>query len=235
MSKLFCFAHRGGRGHGTENSLATIADSLDMGVDAIEIDVWLVAGRLIVTHDRLLGRVVKGFGNLLNLSADKADQLMHHDGSPVPVLQQVLELVGQRAMLNIEIKGPGTAPGVAATLRDYCQTHGVPMENYLVSSFDHIQLQWLQQNAPEIRRAALISSIPVDLAACGERLGAWALNPSLNFINRELVDDALARGLKVFVYTVNEPEDIRAMAELGVTGVFTDFPERVVEFNRDAD
>jgi len=76
---------------------------------------------------------------------------------------------------------------------------------------------------------ALIEKIPRDLAAFAERLGAWSINPSKECVTGELVNDAHRRGLKVFVFTVNEPKDIERMVELGADGVFCDFPERIAD------
>ena len=53
---------------------------------------------------------------------------------------------------------------------------------------------------------------------------------SIEFIDRLFVEDAHQRGLKVFVYTVNHPDDIERMYQLGVDGVFSDYPDRVLEF-----
>ena len=49
-------------------------------------------------------------------------------------------------------------------------------------------------------------------------------------INPELVIDAHHRKLKVFVYTVNQPEEIEKMIEMGVDGVFTNYPDRVLQY-----
>ena len=74
----------------------------------------------------------------------------------------------------------------------------------------------------------MIEKIPRDLSAFAARLGAWSINPSKECVTGELVEDAHGRGLKVFVFTVNEPRDIARMKNLGVDGVFSDFPERIV-------
>lgn len=230
---LKAIAHRGGRAHGVENTLATIENALKMGVDGIEIDVWQLAGQLLVTHDRQLGRVISGEGRLLDVPAEQIPQLRNYDDSPVPSLEAVLDCVGDRALLNIEIKGPNSAPLVAQQVRDYCRLNKVSIENYVVSSFDHRQLYWLKENAPEIRRGVLVGHIPLDYAACCDALKAWSFHPSIDFISAELVQDARERGLEVWVYTVNDPADFRDLQAMGVTGVFADFPERVLQFNEE--
>jgi glycerophosphoryl diester phosphodiesterase len=101
-------------------------------------------------------------------------------------------------------------------------------EDFLVSAFDHTQIQAAKKLLPEIRTGALIQKVPPGLAAFAERLGAWSIHPSKHCVTPELVADAHQRGLKVFVYTVNQPAEIASLAELGVDGVFTDHPDRVV-------
>ena len=78
-------------------------------------------------------------------------------------------------------------------------------------------------------RGALSGALPLELALFAEKLGAYSVNSAIDSINRKFVQDAHSRGLKVFVYTVNHPEELAWMRELGVDGVFTDFPDRIRE------
>ena len=76
---------------------------------------------------------------------------------------------------------------------------------------------------------ALLLTRPTKLYALSARhVRAVAVNPALRYVTRPFVEDAHRRGLKVFVYTVNEPADLVRMREWGVDGVFTDFPERAL-------
>lgn len=235
MPSLFCIAHRGGPIIGDsispENSLQAIARSLELGVDAIEIDIWQIEGELLVTHDRRLGRQLKGEGLLTRKSLRELRQLMLENGESVPTLMQVLALVGDRALLNIEIKGPDCALDLVSTLVGFSRDHQMSLDQYVVSSFDHQQLFQMLQQTPEIKRGVLIEGIPLDYAQCCSALKAYSFNTHLSFLNQALIDDARARGLKNWVYTVNHTEDWQWMLELGVDGVFTDRPAELIEFN----
>lgn len=232
---LFCIAHRGGPIIGDhqspENSLEAIERSLALGVDAIEIDIWQVEGELLVTHDRRLGRQLKGEGVITSKSLADLRQLCLENGEPLPGLQQVLALVHDRAWLNIEIKGPDCVPTLVKHLCDFASDHQLGLEHYIVSSFDHQQLYQLMRAAPDIKRAVLVEGIPLDYAGCCDALHAYAFNTHLSFLNQALVDDAHRRGLKNWVYTVNHADDWQWMQELGVDGVFTDRPAELMEFN----
>lgn len=235
MPSLFCIAHRGGPIIGNdvspENSLQAIARSLELGVDAIEIDIWQIEGELLVTHDRRLGRQLQGEGLLTQKPLHELRRLTLENGEPIPTLTQVLTLVGNRALLNIEIKGPDCAPALITTLRGFSRDHQMSPDQYIVSSFDHQQLLQMLQQAPDIRRGVLIEGIPLDYAQCCSALNAYSFNTHLSFLNQALVDDARRRGLKNWVYTVNHREDWQWMLDLGVDGVFTDRPAELIAFN----
>lgn len=234
MSKLTCIAHRGGPLMNDqplpENSLAAIARALNAGVDAVEIDIYQVEGELLVTHDRRLGRVVSGQGIITDLPLAYLREQKLENGELLPTLRDVLALVGDRAMLNIEIKGANCVPTLKHQLEAFVRDHQLGFEHYIVSSFDHQQLYQSLQSMPEVKRAVLVEGIPFDYAQCCEPLKAYAFNTHLSFITPELLSDARKRGLKNWVYTVNSEDDWHWLEGLGVDGVFTDRPDRLQIF-----
>jgi len=213
-----------------ENSLAAISRALDAGVDAVEIDIYQVEGELLVTHDRRLGRVVSGQGIITDLPLAYLREQKLENGEPLPTLRDVLALVRDRAMLNIEIKGANCVPTLKQQLETFAGDHQLGLEHYIVSSFDHQQLYQALQSIPHVKRAVLIEGIPLDYAKCCEPLKAYAFNTHLSFITPELLGDAHKRGLKNWVYTVNNEDDWRWLEGLGVDGVFTDRPDRLQNF-----
>lgn len=234
---LQCIAHRGGRKLGTENTIATIEKALRLGVDVIEVDVWKVADQLLITHDREMGRVIVGNRRLLDLDPKEIENLRHYDGSHIATLEQVIDLMAtyyrpNKARLNIELKGPGCAEAVAKLVRQKVQQYGLDDDQYIISSFDHKQLQWLQENAPEIKRGVLVYGHLGDGIQCCEALGAYSYHPSVDFIDPNLINEARAKKLEVWVYTVNRLDDFRDLLAMGVTGVFTDDPELLLSFNK---
>jgi len=228
MSKPTCIAHRGGplmfNQPLPENSLAAISRALDAGVAAVEIDIYQIDGELFVTHDRRLGRVVSGQGIITELPLAYLRQQTLGNGEPLPTLNDVLALVKDRALLNIEIKGANCVPVLHQQLTTFVQEHQLTFEHYIVSSFDHQQLFQSLKSMPQVRRAVLIEGIPLDYAQCCEPLHAYAFNTHLSFITAELFADAHKRGLKNWVYTVNNEDDWRWLESMGVDGMFTDKP-----------
>ena len=236
MKSLLCIAHRGGPQFAQstlpENSLAAIARALELGVYAVEIDIFQIQNELLVTHDRRLGRVVSGQGIITEQPLAYLREQRLENGEPLPTLQQVLELVGDKALLNIEIKGANSVPALKRVLDEYVNSHQGDYEQYVVSSFDHQQLFQCMQQLPQVKRGVLIEGIPLDYAACCEPLNAYSFNTHLSFLTPELIQDAQKRGLKNWVYTVNHEGDWKTMMALGVDAVFTDKPDKLLEFNQ---
>ncbi|OQY36501.1 MAG: hypothetical protein B6229_09970 [Spirochaetaceae bacterium 4572_7] len=123
--------------------------------------------------------------------------------------------------MNIEIKGRGSSRKVADILKNEITNKGRSVDDFQISSFDHIELVSFHQLYPSIRISPLITCNPVTLAAFAEDMGAWSLNVHREFISQEIVEDAHKRGMKVFVYTVNYPEQLAKLEKLNVDGVFT--------------
>ncbi|WP_237055065.1 glycerophosphodiester phosphodiesterase [Microbulbifer sediminum] len=228
---LFCFAHRGYRQKATENTLQAIEHALEFDVDGIEIDIWNIGGQLLVKHDRRLGRLIAGSELLTDLCPDALREKLLPCGGRVPTLREVLETVGNHCQLNIEIKGPNCAALVAEELEAYVRDTGASFEQYLVSSFDHRQLYESLQLLPDVRRGVLLGSIPLDLAACAEPLQAYSMHLSLDFVDAKLIADARRRGLRNYVFTVNNLDDLHLVAAMGADGVFTDEPQLMMNYN----
>lgn len=225
---LLCIGHRGAMGHAPENTLASIRKALELGAPCMEVDVYYVDGHVVVFHDERLERTTNGTGYICEQSFDYLRSLDAGDGQQIPTLEEVCKLIGSRAGLNIELKGIGTAAPVTELLSELI-SNGAHRDQFLVSSFHHRELLEVKRLNQDIKLGALVRGIPVNGAKFAENLGAFSVHPSLDFIDRQFVEDAHNRDLKVYVFTVNHPEDIARMQMLGVDGVFTGFPERVLE------
>jgi glycerophosphoryl diester phosphodiesterase len=147
-------------------------------------------------------------------------------GERIPTLREVVEAVDRRAFLNIELKGRRTAGPVCALIREFVERRGWRYEDFLVSSFHRGELRAISD--PGIPIALLLTRPTRLYALSARRVRAGAVNPAARYVTARFVDDAHRRGLRVFPYTVNAPAEIARMRRLGVDGVFTDFPERVV-------
>lgn len=225
MKEFVIFAHRGASGYEPENTLSAFEEALAMGARWIELDVYAVDGELLVIHDDRLERTTNGTGFVADKSLSYLRSLDTGKGQKIPFLKEVVDLVRDRAGINIELKGPETAAPVSALIAAAITEGRMTAEQFIVSSFNHKELLHFKTMHPEIRIGALISSIPWRYVRLAEKMGAYAVHAGMNTVNRRFVANAHRRGLKFFVYTVNTGEDLKRMREMGVDGVFTNYPD----------
>ena len=226
--EFFCFFHRGASGYAPENTLLAFSKALELGARWIELDVFAVEQQLVVFHDERLERKTNGVGSVTKSSVAYLRSLDVGEGQKIPFLNEVLDLVDGAAGLNIELKGANTATLVAKALKEVLSQSMWQQNQFIVSSFDHPELLAFSSIMPEIRIGALTGGIPLGYAAFAEPLNAWSIHASIEFVSREFVEDAHVRGKKMFVYTVNHPDDFARVREMGVDGVFTDYPDRLL-------
>jgi glycerophosphoryl diester phosphodiesterase len=226
MEEFFLFAHRGAKGYEPENTLASFAKALELGASWIELDVYVVEGEVVVVHDDWLERTTNGSGYVTESSLEYLRSLNAGNGQQIPLLTEVFDLVDGNAGINIELKGPATATSVARMINESLATSNWHGDQFIVSSSNHPELLAFVKLMPEIRIGVLTSSIPLGYAEFAEPFRAWSIHASLECVNRDFVDDAHQRGMKMFVYTVNHPDDYSRLRKLGVDGVFSDFPDR---------
>jgi glycerophosphoryl diester phosphodiesterase len=225
---VWCIAHRGASGREPENTLRAVRAALDLGVDAIEVDVHAVHGTLLVIHDARLERTTNGTGRLADHSLDELRQLDAGRGERIPTLEEVIDLVDGRVPLVIELKGASTAQPVVNLLRRRVSGGRNRVTDFLISSFDHVQIQEAQRLEPELRRALLLQGVPLGLAAFAEPLQPHSLHISHEFLRSEFIEDAHRRGFQVFVFTVDREDEWAELRRLGVDGVFTNYPELLI-------
>jgi glycerophosphoryl diester phosphodiesterase len=226
MSTLpMLIGHRGARGLAPENTLLAMEAGIAAGCPWLEFDVQRhPEGALFLLHDLTLERTTNGEGLAAETAWPTLRALDAGQGQRLPTLDEVLDHVGTRARLNIELKTwGGTAEAVASCLRARLAA-GWEAEQFQVSSFHLPELQVFHWLLPEVPVGVLFCGVPLDGAAAASTLGAQSLNLSNEFIDAALVADAKARGLKVWVYTVNTHDEYRRLAALGIDGVFTDVP-----------
>ena len=213
-------------GHEPENTLLSIKKALSLGVDWIEVDVYNIENNLVVIHDRTLERTTNGTGYTGKQTFNYIRSLDAGKGQQIPILSEVFDTVDRQAGVNIELKGFNTANLVVDLIQEYINK-GWNYQDFLVSSFNHYELKQVKKTCPKIKLGLLIYGIPLNYLAIAKQLNVLAIIPALDFVTEELITQAHQNGFKVFVYTVNEPRDIKIMKALQVDGIFTNYPERV--------
>jgi glycerophosphoryl diester phosphodiesterase len=229
-ANLICFAHRGASGYEPENTMRSFTRALELGATWIECDIRVVEDELVVFHDRTLERLTGTSGKLGHLDLGTLRTLKVKGTEPIPLLSEVVELLHTKAYLQLELKGPGTGERVGRYLTSLLKS-GWHSDAFLVSSFDHEELAAFKNVAPSIPIGVLLYGYPINTPELAKALGAYSVHLNLETITPKRVSTLHQAGFKVFVYTVNDPADIEAMRVVGVDGVFSDFPDRVLLTN----
>ncbi|MED5524005.1 glycerophosphodiester phosphodiesterase [Gallaecimonas pentaromativorans] len=225
------FAHRGASGEAPDNTLTAFELALEQGAEAIELDLQRYQDEIYILHDRWLHHCTKtGHGLLENQTPQDLAAVDAGDGKPIPTLWQVLELCAGRCQLNLELKAHDLLPVLVPLLERAVDELGWQPADLLISSFHHRQLAAFQALKPDWPIGLLISHIPLELPSMLGPLKVFSLHLDCSFIDKHLVYEAQALGLKVYVYTVDEPEDLHRLQQLGVDGIFSNYPARSREW-----
>lgn len=229
------FAHRGASAYAPENTLAAFELAVRQGADAVELDTKLTAdGEVVVIHDQTLDRTTTKNGKVCDFSlADirKLDAGSHFDvafrGEKIPSLEEVLTTIGQKTLVNIEIanyasitdKLPDKVADIVKRLR--------LDQRVIFSSFNPLAL---------IRARKILPNTAVGLLALvgksgwaarawpGKLIGYQSIHPDYRDVTPSFVKAAHRMGKLVFVYTVNQSEDMLKLFQMKVDGIITDDP-----------
>ena len=205
-----------------ENTLDAFAEARRLGADGVELDVRLTAdGALAVHHDA----DVPGLGPICELGVSDLP-------ASVPLLADALASC-DGMVVNVEIKNapqdPGWDPGeaVAALTAEAIEESGWT-ERVIVSSFQLSTLRAVQAADGRLQLGALWGWTVDPAGAVAETVAAGfgAVHPFVSSVTPALVDQVHEASLSLNVWTVNSPDDLRAMVDLGVDAVITD---RLVE------
>ena len=225
-------AHRGGGKLAPENTLAAIDVGARYGHTMIEFDAKLSQdGQIFLLHDDNLERTSNGWGVAGDLSWQ---DLLRVDagswfssafkGEPLPLLSKVAERCRRHGMMaNIEIKpttgcGPLTGKTIALAARELWNDMTPP----LLSSFEIDALEAAQLAAPELPRGLLLDEWRDDWQTLTSRLGCVSIHLNHRVLDEARVDALRAAGLKILVYTVNNPQRARELLRWGVNCICTD-------------
>lgn len=222
--------HRGAKGHVAENTLPSISKAMELGVNGIEIDVFLCqSGELVVFHDSTLEKLTDGSGYIETLTLDSIQKINVLGDYKIPTLNQVLDLINGQVFLNIELKGSGTAQPTHQLLTSTLKEGRWKADQFIISSFKWEELKHFRQLNEEIPIAILTNADPLDALPIAQTVQAQAINPNFRALNESNVKKIQQAGYQIFPYTINETEDIKKMISLRVDGIITDFPERISE------
>lgn len=230
-------AHRGNSSVAPQNTLAAFEAAAAADADAIEIDVQLSAdGAVVVIHDATVDATTDGSGavdalSLAELRALDAGSWRSEAfaGQRIPTLDDVLDVLRRhpRTDLLIEFKGPWAADDVRAATG--AVTAAGLADRVVVQSFERSTVAALRDVAPDLPRALLIVVPDDDVVAVCADLGAVACNPPVAAVKADpgLVGRLHDAGLRVIVWTANDPREWQTLTTNSVDAIITDRPDRL--------
>ena len=220
------FAHRGANSFAPENSIPAFEAALQLGCDGIEMDLRLTAsGDVIVFHDRRLSRMTGCRGNVQQMALSEIRQcyLQNNSHFKIPVLEEVLEVIGDRMLINLDIKkeimrNNGLEEKIIRILRDFNLK-----DNIIISSFNPLVLKKFYTLAPDFSlgfiyrqrsHKLIFNGVPVD-----------SLHVYHRILTRRYIENLHNRHYKVYAWTVDKEKHLRRMVDIGVDGIITNYPD----------
>jgi len=218
-------AHRGASRAFRENTLPAFQRALDLGVDGIELDVHASRdGVLVVHHDPTLTLRHGESTEVVPIVSLSADQVAAHrlpDGERVPTLREVFTLVGERAVLFVEVKAPHVEALVASLLDEF------PAVRSAVHAFDHRIPVGVRAVRPSTPIGLLSASYPLDVRGVLSWSDAAVLWQHAELLDEALIVAAHEAGAQLIAWTVNSAPHARQLAAWGVDGICTDVPDEI--------
>jgi glycerophosphoryl diester phosphodiesterase len=239
-------AHRGSSGSAPENTVAAVNVALQQHASVVEVDVQRSAdGELVILHDVTLDRTTNveevfperapwrvGDFTLAELRTLDAGSWFAEEftGEPLPTLREVIDALGHRAGLLLEVKSPDLYPGIEADI--YQEMSSIPgylpsalaSGDLVLQSFDHDSMRTFHELAPEVPIGLLSGSRPTEAELVAASEWADQINPSYRVTDKALVDRVHQLGMTISVYTLNSGQLMRQYINMGVDGVITNYP-----------
>lgn len=252
--KTLNVAHRGASGYAPEHTIAAYELGEQMKGDYIEVDLQMTKdGELIAMHDETLDRTTNGTGSVKDFTLEEIKQLdagswfnekypeyasSEFIGLQVPTLEEVIQHFGKDARYYIETKSPDVYPGMEKALLEVLNEYkligsNTPSSKVIIQSFSEESLQVVHKLNPDVPLVQLLwyDKAAVITDAELEKYKEYSIGLGMNFaqIDEAYVQKVREHDLLIHPYTVNEQEDMKKLLDWGVTGMFTNFPDRLQE------
>lgn len=209
----YVFAHRGGRAHGPDNTLATFREALSRGARGLETDAWLTMdGHVVLDHDGVLRAA---HDRQQPIAQVRRSDLPAH----IPTLDELYASCGTDFDLAIDVR----LPAVAATVVDIARARASLDRLWLVGGTAELLTAWQQlDHTGHVAMSIRFAERRGDVVDVAKRAGADALNMRWPWWTKGWVRRVHNAGLLAFAYDVQWRWALNRCARLGIDGVFTD-------------
>ncbi|MEM7550260.1 MAG: glycerophosphodiester phosphodiesterase family protein [Bacteroidota bacterium] len=247
LKKVLNIAHRGASGYAPENTISAFIKALDFRPDMIELDIHMSSdGEAIVIHDATLERTTNGEGLVVEKTLSELKKLDagswyggSFSGESIPELGEVLDRINGQSILLIEIKRGenGVYRGLGKKVVDIIDSRKA-RPWCIVQAFDSNYIKEVNKYAPGIKTQKLIVQnldwlplyvdVKFQTGAPDDDIEIEALNSYYKFLTRSRVDSRHNAGYETYVYTINDEPTMKKLINMGVDGIITNYPDRLL-------
>jgi glycerophosphoryl diester phosphodiesterase len=220
VDSVLKIGHRGAKAYEPENTLRSFKYAVDLGVDAVELDVRKTKdNQLVVIHNADVDKTTDGSGSVNELTLEEIKKLVTDKGEQIPTLGEVLDSVGKQVKVLVELKETGVEEKVLSLVRE----KGLK-ENVIITSFHEDALRKIRELDDDVATGLIYvrHKNPIQAAL---NLKAEYLLPLYRFTHSANVTKAHENGLKVIVWTINNKEEVAEYKKKGVDGIASDRPD----------
>ena len=212
--------HREARAYEPENTLRSFKKALEIGVDAVELDVRKTKDdQLVVIHDADVKRTTNGEGLVNERTLKEIKELSTEKGEKIPTLKEAIDFLDKKAKVLIELKETGIEEKVLALVGE----NGL-QKNVIVVSFIEDALRKIRDLDKEVETGLIYAKHKNPVKAALD-LKAQYLVAFYKFTHTANVQKAHENSLKVIVWTINTPEEVAEYVKKGVDGIASDKPD----------
>jgi glycerophosphoryl diester phosphodiesterase len=212
--------HRGARAYEPENTLRSFKKALELGVDAVEIDVRATRdGEIVVIHDAEVDRTTNGKGLVNQLTLKEIKQLRTEKDERIPTLEETLRFLDKKVKVLIELKETGLEEKVLKAIGEKKLE-----DNVIIVSFIEDALRRVRELNDKVETGLIYARHKNPVKAASNLKAAYLVS-LYRFTHTADVQKAHQNGLKVIVWTVNRPEEVAEYVKKGVDGITSDKPD----------
>ncbi len=225
MTIPLVIAHRGDSSNALENSLEAVRRALSYPADMIELDIRKSRDNVLyVMHDKLTIRTAEKNIDIERATSAEIARVKLRNDEPIPTLTDVIKIVSGKAGLNLEIKSDGAGLLTAEYLVS---------SNYkgyiLVSSFKEDEVLAVRRAMPHVPTSLIFDVFTVrDVPLYRER-GYTIISLRKTTVSEKLVEVCHGQGIQVYVWTVDDEDEMLKFISWGVDGIYSNKPEILKE------
>lgn len=231
-NQVTIMAHRGASGIAPENTLSAIKEAINLNADYAELDVQETAdGEIILLHDNGLKRTTGLDKNIWITNYDEIKFLdagswfsEKYKGEPIPKFKDVIDLVRGKLKLNIELKTNGHEKQLADRVVKIVKDKNVSKECFF-TSFDYAQIKRVKEIDSTLKVGLIFKKMPDTTDVFKLKIEALSVHYSL--IDQSFILKASESDKEIFVWTVNDENEMKKFVELNVKGIITNYPDKL--------